>query len=200
MKALKIAAAAALLVTAGSAFAQIANTSHDLSGLNGTTDNEEICVYCHTPHSGTTGFAAPLWNKATSTATYSMYSSTSLVAQPGAIDDRSKACLSCHDGTLAYDAIVNAPGLSAAIGGSSTFSSTAYAFVGSDLSNDHPIAISYSTAAADPGINNSSSLITAQGDVMGCHTCHDVHNADGNSSFLRIDNGGSLLCLNCHNK
>src|SRR5512141_944892 len=86
----------------------IAGTPHDLSAKGwGTT---ELCKFCHTPHHAQSVTAAPLWNHATTLATYTLYSSATFqgatsLAQPG---PTSKLCLSCHDGSVAVDAFANA--------------------------------------------------------------------------------------------
>jgi hypothetical protein len=84
------------------------NRSDDLRDGLGTT---EICVYCHTPHHGNN--AGPLWNKAPGDAqSYASYG-TMDTGQPGPSNPTSGsslACLSCHDGTKAWDNLINAPG------------------------------------------------------------------------------------------
>ena len=61
---------------AGQAAAQITGTQHNLSAQAGI-DNDEICVYCHTPHGADTTVEAPLWNKPATGTTY-----TPLTAPP----------------------------------------------------------------------------------------------------------------------
>ena len=110
----------AVAVTGGSAQAarvsDIKNTKHNFSHQGGNVvraaeqipskQQNQICVFCHTPH-GTTPGAAPLWNKKLSTATYSVYTSLTLDSEiiKGSTNDQpagsAKLCLSCHDGTLA---------------------------------------------------------------------------------------------------
>lgn len=96
----------------------IKNTRHNMSqstitngGAMNTVRNNygEICVYCHTPHGANTAAAVPLWNRALPTGTtYQTYNQLNTsVSQPGAA---SLACLSCHDGQQAVDAIINMPG------------------------------------------------------------------------------------------
>lgn len=101
----------------------IVNTRHNMtqsteSSNNGGTMNPfrnrygEVCVYCHTPHAANASVAAPLWNRKIVATTYTVYNSATLnqtVSQPGAA---SLACLSCHDGQQAIDAIINMPGSS----------------------------------------------------------------------------------------
>jgi len=80
----------------------------DEVGLTGWNYRDEICRVCHVPHDhgktqrySDTGL---LWNHALSSATYTMYSSTTMdgviAAQP---TGASKMCLGCHDGTVALD-------------------------------------------------------------------------------------------------
>lgn len=197
VKLLKLAVPALMLVS-GTAFGGIASTKHDLSALNGTADNGEICVYCHTPHNASTDLATVLWNKGASAVTdYDTYTSSTMNSVPGQPGAKSDACLACHDGTLAYDSIVNAPGLGNTIAGSTTM--TGAALVGSDLSNDHPIAIDITTAGA--GIDTSAGDLSPylEGNLIECSTCHDVH-SDAQVSFLRVTNVGSAMCLDCHQK
>ena len=74
-------------------------------------DYTEVCVYCHTPHGANTTIAAPLWNRTNKGNTYTLYNipltSGQTATQPGV---SSLTCLSCHDGTVAIDSIVNMPG------------------------------------------------------------------------------------------
>ncbi|MBI4938290.1 MAG: cytochrome c3 family protein [Nitrosomonadales bacterium] len=69
----------------------------------------EVCVYCHTPHAANTQISLPLWNRTIPSTTYTTYNSSSMtqpVSQPG---PNSLSCLSCHDGTVAIDSIINMP-------------------------------------------------------------------------------------------
>ena len=207
------------LALSGQSFAgTISNTAHDFSaqGYSGG----EICVVCHTPHNSDTSVTdAPLWNHTVTTQTYNMYSSGSLdatsVGQPGGV---SKLCLSCHDGTVAIDSFGGASG--------GTFVSGPKA-VGrnNNLSDDHPISITYDTALSDvdnglhdPAVRNVtigaggdktrsgtvSELMLSNGTVQ-CSSCHDVHNnfavpgAVG-TPLLKVSKAGSAICLTCHNK
>ena len=70
----------------------------------------EVCVYCHTPHGANTGSDAPLWNRNNPTGSYTVYNSSTMDTTPGQPSSISLACLSCHDGTIEVDEILNAPG------------------------------------------------------------------------------------------
>ena len=182
----------------------IVGSAHDFSGAGWNTTGE-ICIVCHTPHNAdTTVTDSPLWNHEVTTSTFTLYSSSTLNATPGQPDGRSKLCLSCHDGTVALDSF----------GGVTTGTNyiTGNANFGTDLSNDHPISITYDTALAttdgglhDPAITNSGLGSTIANDMLfgnkvECSSCHEVHNAYGINKLLIKSNAGSQLCLTCHNK
>lgn len=133
----KLASGLALAAISGSAFAAsgIAGTVHNLGSTNFTGGNytdatTEICVFCHTPHAAnqTSAGTAPLWNRQYSSASYSRYSAmgtTTFDAAEAAIGSVSIACLSCHDGTQAMDAMINSPGAGTGWTGDATVSSIA---------------------------------------------------------------------------
>ncbi len=186
--------------------AQISGSAHDFSTQSWNTTTE-ICIVCHTPHNAnTTVLNAPLWNHALSTvATYAMYSSATMNSVAGQPDGSSKLCLSCHDGTVALE---NFGGVT-----SGTNVMTGGALMGTDLSNDHPISITYDAAlaAADGGLYNPTNTqsglggtISATmliGNKMQCSSCHDVHNSAGTANGLLLKaNTASALCLTCHDK
>jgi hypothetical protein len=153
----------------------VRQTKHNLSnsgtGTVKATTETQVCVFCHTPHAATSG-VKPLWNRKMSTATYTTYTSSSLdaqaiegvLAQPGG---SSKLCLSCHDGTLAIGSVnvLNGAGSDTAQGTRSITMSgtgaggvmapgsgntTGYTrFLDTDLSNDHPISVSYNKTLTD---------------------------------------------------
>ena len=140
-----------LVIPAG---ADIDNTPHDLA-LPGTTDddNGEICVFCHTPHAARTDITAPLWNKPATGATYQTYDSTTMDGDVLTVGSVSVACLTCHDGTQAMDAVINEPGSGLgddgdlnALGVMPPFSA---ATITTDLRDDHPIGVQY--GGYDPG-------------------------------------------------
>ena len=217
------------------------------SGLQATSATNEICVFCHTPHGANTSFAgAPLWNKAnisTSDTSWKVYGASTTNAAGATIgatvvsaipSNPSKACLSCHDGASAINSIVNAPGSGGYNSGGANVAfdnngtpvtaGTAFTMpsgitqIGSDLSNDHPISVTYDVGAdgttgtpgslKDPttalagwvtpgGLGTINSLLKS-GKVE-CSSCHDPHLGEA-TTFLRVANTGSALCLGCHNK
>lgn len=197
---------AVITVISQSGLAQITGSAHDFSAKSWNA-TKEICIVCHTPHNAnTTVTNAPLWNHSLSAvASYTAYSSATMNSVAGAPDGSSKLCLSCHDGTVALE---NFGGTT-----SGTNLMTGVNVLGSDLSNDHPISITYDAALAtsDGGLNNPTTALSGLGgtikdnlligDKMQCSSCHDVHNSvPGTGHLLRKSNAASALCLTCHKK
>ena len=134
-------------------------------------------------------------------------------------------CFSCHsDPALADDGNGYVDANGDWIGGYSNFS---VALIGTDLTNDHPVGVTFpavngpGTDWNTPGGVKGSSLYfdmngngkmdkaevrTYDGRVE-CASCHDPHGVPSagpgsmfKPTFLRVDNAGSALCLTCHAK
>jgi predicted CXXCH cytochrome family protein len=185
--------------------ADIAGSAHDFSAESWNTGGE-ICAPCHTPHNANTSETdAPLWDHAVTTATFTLYDSDTLDATVGQPSGISKLCLSCHDGTVALDSFGGSTG-STSLTGDASF--------GTDLSNHHPVSLTYdATLVAADGELNAVTTTTSLGgtiaedllfgsgsDQLECASCHDVHDRDENGMLLVIDNANSALCLTCHDK
>ncbi|MBN2008539.1 cytochrome c3 family protein [candidate division KSB1 bacterium] len=180
------------------------STAHDFSNADWNIHGQ-TCRVCHIPQDlDTVESNMPLWNRAVSSASYSIYTSSTLDATPGQPDGPSKLCLSCHDGTLAVDCFGDRSGGLYIINGQSC--------IGADLRDDHPISFVYNSSLAskdgglyDPAITNSGLGGTIADDLlidgkMQCTSCHEIHNMTGAAKLLRKPNIGSALCLTCHNK
>ena len=213
----------ALMLISGSAFAQITGTAHDMTAAS-TYDNPadagaQICVYCHTPHNATALTSGPLWNRNLESAlTFTMYNGAGAANPSTTIDgvisatpnDETMACLGCHDGVSAIDNISNLPGNDPAItvawnADTNSGPVVGFAVLDSDLSDDHPVSITYSPA--DGGLKALATVTTADNvkfygtnsDSVECASCHDVHGT-GIDQFLRVTSDGSLICFECHDK
>lgn len=219
--------ALALVAAASSAFAgSIVNSKHDLASTNasystyiaGNTD--QTCVFCHTPHNSRETRA--LWNRigdatgAGAVANFKLYTS-GVIAEAAdwfasgtkgtmAAGSSSLLCMTCHDGVTSMNSLQNPPLTTAADNADLI---TGAANLGVNLTNDHPIGISYTKAKAA----NASGFIAAPlttkvsligGDLVECASCHNVHDpgtvAAGTSPFLRSTNTSSALCVACHVK
>lgn len=195
----QIVALVALVLAATPALALINNSGHDIPfSLGGA--NTEICVYCHTPHGAT---ATPLWNRAAGTAAMApVYSSVTLNATMPADYSATDAplCMSCHDGATQMDAVVNPPNAGGALS-SGVVAGTANLADGG-WANDHPIGFVYATAIANGDLElNAAPTVPLFGGEVWCSSCHDVHNSGaGTYALLQLDNAGSNLCFDCHNK
>lgn len=215
----------AMLVAAFPVFAtSIVNSAHDLSAGTSyytpdpTTETAtELCVFCHTPHNAVSTLA-PLWNKTMTAQVFTLYSSTTLngtVSQPS---NASIACLTCHDGTLSVVAVSNpeAGEVGYTMAGATgnilgTGKLTGNANMGSDLTNDHPVTVTYRDDL-DTGLNANTGATVGVLPLFGagpnysveCASCHNVHDpgtaAAGTLPFLRTGNTRSAMCLICHNK
>lgn len=206
-----------VLIMEGAVYASpVTGSRHDMSRFIANATSTTACVYCHSPHSNDA--AAPLWNHALSSATYAIYQSPTIQGKTGQPGELSKACLSCHDGTVAINAVMTAPadgslGDVPAAGRGSLFMNAAddkNAYIGTDLSNDHPVSISYrpdldkylrKNAGAE--VSNGFIILPLYGAsapyTVECSSCHNVHDP-ANAPFLRVANTNSQLCLTCHLK
>lgn len=179
--------------------ASVVGSRHDLSSAS----TPQVCEFCHTPHHASTNLQAPLWNRAETTQTFTLYGSSTLnvtVSQPRAA---SRLCLSCHDGVNASTMVngfnvstkhdlVSPPG--AARPDMTTwpncerchadfYGGTRKLVIGIDLSNDHPISMPYPTAAQDPAFNTPPDALRG----WGGQSQHDV----------KLYAGG-VECGSCH--
>lgn len=207
-----------LLIIAVFAYgATIVGSKHDIS-----TAGEEVCVFCHTPHFSNTGLK-PLWNRQTTTATFTPYSSPTMnTTCPAIPNPRSLVCFSCHDGINANNKmhdLINGPGPGSIPDTTSNPNCNRchwtadnnlrlfgqYPTQPLNLNTHHPISNTYPTAVQDPAFNtppdpqNGWSDVKLIGGRVECVSCHDPHDPS-RGSFLRKSNSGSALCLTCHIK
>ena len=178
----------------------------------------EICVYCHTPHMAATAdnTSGPLWNRTVSSATFTLYSSSTLNSTPTQPSGVSKACLSCHAGDVSINALLNWPGSGAGtaivktdtkIGTAPAVQSNDMSLIGTDLSNDHPVSMVYANAKS-PGLgtatigddtNTSGFRPTI---LSGTRTLVDgtavAGTAPATTLQLPLYTGGKVECASCH--
>lgn len=195
---------ALLLATASSA--QISTTKHNLSvsgsGTVRASSESQICIFCHTPHGSAPN--SPLWNRNDPGKNYTLYSSSTARANPGQPTGASILCLSCHDGTIALGDVLSRSTNIGMSGGVTTIPNGP-GRLGTDLSDDHPISFTYNgTLATQNGeLANPASLTGAvkldSNGQLQCTSCHNPHD-DANGKFLVMNNIGSALCNQCHQK
>jgi predicted CXXCH cytochrome family protein len=193
-------------MASASALGQISLSRHNFSSYGWSRG--EICLPCHTPHNSNVAVGF-LWNHALTEATYQMHEGTGTAIAD--VDSRSRMCLSCHDGTVALDSFGGTTGTNT-IGPAGN--------VGTDLTNDHPIgsdavypltgtSTGYQpTNATGDRVGTGSTILRLRSwddagtvrYVVGCSTCHTVHNNGNFPHMLRFSNASSQLCLTCHIK
>ena len=190
------------LILAGS----VVDTAHNLSvggpGSVTAAAEDRVCIFCHTAHSS--GGTTPLWNRNDSSASYTPYTSTTAIAQPGQPTGDSLMCLSCHDGTIALGEVISRVATIPMSGGVTTMLA-GDSNLGTDLTHDHPISFAYTGSLAgqngelmNPGALPPSIKLDAAGELQ-CTSCHDAH-SDDFGKFLVMPNSGSQLCTSCHQK
>lgn len=227
-----VAIFATVLMAAPAMALSVVNSKHNLSTTamsgqgNYVSNNEdEICVFCHTPHGAKEN--VPLWNRSGNTGTFALYTASATLTSEtkGAVVDNtniSYKCMTCHDGVTGLGSGVwnpsndtgTDPVMQAPVSG--TLAAAGFANIGDtggNLTNDHPVGFDYTSvdenaAAGDTDIKGFTT-VTAAGikfynsgagsNQMECASCHNVHNNEF-SPFLRVDNAGSGLCLTCHQK
>lgn len=231
-----------LLIAINSYAASVVGSRHDLSATNSDAnavkitgdggtgyDTTQTCVFCHTPHGAQSRDTvdAPLWNRGITTATYQPYQSPTLDSGNNGVapqpDGVSMACLSCHDGTMAMDLLVNKPGPGGwidpsdpTLGGNvnrigfifnrtatnNTFpttdqsGNTNVSLLGTDLRDDHPVSMVY------PTISGSDSAYQAPNGTRGTGSAQLDWFDDGDGRLeddeVRLY-GTKVQCASCHN-
>jgi predicted CXXCH cytochrome family protein len=197
----------ALGLWAASALAAgIATTKHNLSATGGgnikASSESQICIFCHTPHSGSP--AAPLWNRRATGSSYTPYTSSTVIGLPGQPNGASLLCLSCHDGTIALGDVLSRSTAITMAGGVTTMPAGPTR-LSTDLSDDHPVSFVYSaTLAAQRGelVNPSTLTGAVKLDAAGrlqCTACHNPHDNTYGKFLVKSDRAGAL-CQTCHVK
>lgn len=178
------------------------------------TSEDQICVFCHTPHSGS--LDGPLWNRSGSQlSSWTHYNSASMssylktLSVSRVVEDESLLCMSCHDGSVSVNHVLNYPNgvtdIRTIIGDdpdttmlnfppliSRSASNTDPVSSGiGDLSDDHPISFSYT------GVLGSDEYTT--GTKTG--SLHTLAQAESNG--VRFFDGGvtgdnRVECSSCH--
>jgi len=171
----------------------IRNTKHDLSSSStgglviNQAGNNQICIYCHTPHMAVS--SSMIWNHEPSTNTSWTWGNdqdghpmtTTYYGTPlqSTLLSASKRCLACHDGSVAIGDVANAgSGIGGTIVGFTSIGSltnnnglltdsSKLVGLGGVISGTHPVSIPY---AGQTGYNGVSSGITAGSSLMNTAT------------------------------
>jgi predicted CXXCH cytochrome family protein len=208
------------------------NTNAWLNGspswISGTRTN--VCGECHTIHHAPDPQNGPLWIHAMSQQTYKTYAQAGsdtfdALGLTVALGSSSKACLSCHDGTVGINQqtslIAGPSGVSTnqTLGGTPIYATDVIIPINNnDLTHMHPIGVSYTaaqgalpagelkaTTGTFPNTSGSPTIgqmLKGVNHTMECSSCHDIHRTRGNApnSGIYTVASGQNLCLGCHNK
>ncbi len=196
-------------------YAQMAQTPHNLSGISDISiEDNEMCIFCHTPHKTATMASVPLWNKIPSDTEFTIYGSVASQSHaPNNPNSYSMICLSCHDGASSINSVVNAPGNVGFDDSTPKLirpSRSISIGLSGGLKDNHPVSVLYIPGKAglkpiyEPLIGEWKDAtyiydLLRNGRVE-CGSCHDPHFADPDGIFLRNKNKHSELCLSCHDK
>jgi predicted CXXCH cytochrome family protein len=184
----------------------ISDTKHNLSvsgpGPIKSTTEDRICIFCHAPERGRKNNF--LWNRRDSRSHYFPYQSSTIFAQVGQPTGTSKLCLSCHDGTIAFGALLSVK-REIPFKKGIRFMPEGRTRIGTFLSDDHPISFRYDSILAvrngelaDPSLLPKD-IVLGKDSQMQCSTCHDAHD-NTYGKFLVMSNSHSALCTTCHKK
>ena len=203
--------------------ADMVGTTH--GDLYAVAPGQQVCIACHAPHRAPS--SPLLWNHRLSSNNFSWSDwtkttgGTSLPTNIKTWSGSSKACLSCHDGSVAIGAIYE-PNVNF-FNYTMTGSAARHQIGGlGELKGNHPVAIPYPYG----GVKNTYNGITTGDEALQsgwvatptkvkiyadentagpsnrgieCGSCHDPHGTS-NSDYLRDTITGSSLCRNCHAK
>jgi hypothetical protein len=202
--------------------ADVSTGPHNLSGDtsptpgpnpgNYNTDEDSICVFCHTPHGGS--LDAPLWNRTNpSHSNWKHYNSATMsttlkgLSTSRAPGIESMLCLSCHDGSISINHVINAPNDNPIILSAGGVSDTTIVdFFGNPgartgslqgslapdqvgfLNDDHPISFSYTAVEQ----SNEYLLGAKQGQLQ------TTYNAVTFGDVRFFGGADNLECPSCH--
>ena len=191
----------------------IANTKHDLSATSTaaikSATQTDTCVFCHLVHNSQPGVGRPLWSHTMTTQNLTWAPTTTVrgTTLPTSITSSalagSRACMSCHDGTVALGDLLNGQG--GTVSGTNVTAGKLSGGVnvlnpGSSQLN-HPLGVG--KPAAIPGFTNfklvppgSAVNYDAAGNVQ-CDSCHNPHD-NTFPPFLKINPAGGAICFTCH--
>jgi predicted CXXCH cytochrome family protein len=123
----------------------VALSKHNLAiSIPGSTNDaygqNQVCLPCHTPHGMPDTSVSKLWNhQMQPTSAYTLYGTSSSYLT--SIDEVSRKCLGCHDGTIAVDSFGGHTGTHG------TMPAGYIVGAGGNLTHDHPIDVQYNGAS-----------------------------------------------------
>jgi hypothetical protein len=179
--------------------ATIIGSPHDFS-TNSWNTRHGVCSPCHSAHNTDPAQLIPLWTHTTTMASFTPYSSPTLNAAVGQPDGASKACLSCHDGTVAinqYGGVTNGTPTYIAPGDSG--------FIGTDLHITHPVSFVFDTALAvldgqlnDPVVYKIGDPVPTAGTTPPVPASWSGTSLTGKTLDQALLRDHKMQCVSCH--
>ncbi len=200
----------------GTPMDEIAYTKHNFAigpyasvlATDGAGHAVTMCQPCHTPHHAIVdaNISTVLWNHAISTATYTLYDGNSYGYTAGtpdtqAMDQVSRLCLSCHDGTVALDAFGTKANNYSRVGTSGAMMSASDVNnLGTDFKDDHPVG-ALAVYVTSAGVLKDGYKAPAAGTDAGAYGTSVKNSAGTSVSLQKMATNGNLVvgCKTCHN-
>ena len=184
------------------------NTYRATGDLSTNPGGQQICIFCHTPHSANVAEQAPLWNRNFSAQVFQRYTGSSTFriknlaaagygagAQP---NGSSKLCLSCHDGVADMGNVLR--------GGPITMSKNVIDGIASfnPATNKmryghHPVSFVYATGytfTSSPESQSGTVLPGLPADYVFPQTLDGKHTVKLKDTYR--DGRGWMQCTTCH--
>jgi len=190
----KLLLATLLLLAAGAARADqgtsVVGSRHDFGPTGGGrfkgTSAATTCAYCHALHGGGEGLSSRAETGV----------SARLSGAGNAPGAGSRACLSCHDGTVSVGELRGSREL--VVGGAGgRIEGGRSANLGTDLRTSHPLSVR-PDGPRHRRPERGEPVKLAPGDSVQCSSCHDPHRDSADGKFMVEDNRRSELCQRCH--
>jgi hypothetical protein len=204
------------------ASALISNTKHNLTstgpgGVKFTDTNADMCKFCHLVHDANTAngtlWARPAPTGIAWTAGNTLTSDgTVLDSTNAALGAGSQKCLSCHDGTVALNTVINAGGQysqvalgSTALGGANIVAGTNVFLRGStymaNLNGQHPVGIPFAGQSGSLAVAAEYGTASVAGCASGVPVCVAGATTPAAGAFIKLYGAAGAYqveCSSCH--
>jgi predicted CXXCH cytochrome family protein len=139
------------------------NNVYGTNTINSDYGDSQVCLPCHAPHQQPAQNVADdlsrLWNHTLNPASSYTLNGTSS-SYLSSIDETSRKCLGCHDGTIAVDSFGSSPKptVTGTMSSDLLGKGTAGFVIGAngDLTHDHPIDVLYNSASRYTGVSTQN--------------------------------------------